>query len=187
MHRYLLLLVFAASPAMASLASVTCDGVTTEGTLTASCGSTSVTAAATVYNDDRDVLDLRVGGYRDSASFYSWYRLNVDSGVSDGWSALTFSVSSWADVSIAVDGFNVTQSEGTHLTPFDSPQSFFLLSVSGTSGTSVEVYLDHFWTPSGSSITPDYELSPATLPIPEPPGWFPVAVALLLFFAGKRQ
>lgn len=186
MYKYLLFLACAADPAIASLASVTCDGVTTQGTLTASCDNTSVTAAATVYNDDRDVLDLSVSGFEDSASFYSVYQLNV-SGVSNGWFAPTFIVADWADVSIAIDGFNITQSEGTHLTTFSNGQSYFLLSVSGVPGASVDVILDHFWTPSGSSITPDYELAPSAYPIPEPPGWFPVATGLLLILAGKRQ
>jgi hypothetical protein len=187
MHRYLLLLAFAASPAMASLASVTCDGVTTEGTLTASCDGTSVNAATMIANGYPDILNLSVGGYMDSASFYSAYQLLVDSGVSNGWFAPTFIVSNWADVSIAIDGFDISQSEGTHLTTFADGQSLFTLSVSGTPGASVEVVLDHMWTPSGSSITPDYELFPTTLPIPEPVTWVPVAIGLLLILACRRQ
>jgi hypothetical protein len=196
MYKFLfILLLFGLSRATASVATVMCGDTTSQGALTASCnnasGNASVNAASMVGNGYPDILDLSVGGYGTSASFTGEYQLFVSSygpdSASNGWFAPTLTVSNWADVSINLDGLAILPGQGTRLMNFSNGEGEFSISVSGTPGASLEMALYHFWTESGSSITPDYRLVATTLPIPEPGGSFLVGLGLVMIGAWHRS
>ena len=189
-----ILLFFGLSRATASVATVMCGDTASQGALTASCnngsGNASVNAAAMVADGYPDILDLSVSGYGASASFTGEYQLFVSSygpdSASNGWFAPTLTVSNWADVSINLDGLAILPGQGTRLMSFSNGEGDFSISISGTPGASLEMALYHFWTASGSSITPAYRLVATELPIPEPGSSILVGLGLMMIGAWRR-
>lgn len=202
MHRYLFLFAVAISPAMADIATVICDGVTTEGTSSASCsnggGSASV-ATGQPFSMGYPMSPMGVyvppgGPYLDvtatgnaSASYAGAVMVEGDL-PAEGFFELLFEVS--GSTSLTVDGSSIsTQSEFpfTGIGAFTSGEIPPILIGADASNGSVELEGVAFYNISSQLIEPQYILVDDTaISTPEPSGLLLTGAGLLLMLASRR-
>lgn len=204
MHRFLLLFGLAISPALASLYSVTCDGVTTQSNSSVSCssdgGGASVTAVSYFRGYPLSPYHLYVppgGPFLDvtawgdaTASFTGSVR--VDARLpEDGYFAPVFIVS--GATSVSFEGVSLPTNVPF---PTPGPNGFQFSNIppfamtANVSHGSVELAGMVFWDISCRVIEPTYFLSDAggsSLATPEPSGTFLAGLGGLLILASRRK
>jgi hypothetical protein len=193
MRKVLLSLAIAIVPALASVSSVTCDGITTQGTGSVSCsdefGAASITLQSFFYGPPESPYgpyvpfsgpEFNVSASGDASASFS-ANLLIQVAVSSGWFEPYFL--DGGSVALTVNGGGIPGGPQT----FDSSLIPLSIVASGSSGYA-ELAGVIFWTPSGSAMYPTYVISdvtPVPLASPEPSGTQLMGTGVLLIFASR--